>query len=93
MDDPITYFIVFDNVCTVPFFSLVFLKFWDSMKKCPPDLLWDLISDKLMHCCGFSVSFLWRDSAVLHLDGLHSSLKMGVLHPMFVLFILLAIVI
>ena len=39
-------FIKFDTVCTAPFVSVVFLKFWDPMKKCPPYLLRALISDK-----------------------------------------------
>ena len=44
-----------------------------------------------IHLCGLSVSFLWRDIIVLHLDGLRSSIKKGVLHPLFVLFILLSL--
>ena len=44
-DDPIIFFIVFDTVCTVPFF-LVFRKFWYPMKKCHPNLMRDFIYDK-----------------------------------------------
>ena len=41
-----------------------------------------------MHRCGVSVLCTLCDSIVLHLDGLHSSLKIGVLQTIFVLFLL-----
>ena len=44
-----------------------------------------------MCCCGFSVSCYWRDSVVFNLDGLPSSLKIGLLNPMFVFYLFLAL--
>ena len=42
-----------------------------------------------MRRCGLSVSYRWRDSVVLHMYGLNISLKIGVLNPLFVLFLLI----
>ena len=44
--DPITFFILFDNVCIAPFSSLVFLKFWDTINNFHNSLLCTLSSDK-----------------------------------------------
>ena len=43
--EPITFFILFDNVCTAPFPPLVFLKFWEPMKKCHYAFLRPFISN------------------------------------------------
>ena len=45
-DDLITFFFMFDNLCTLLFDSLYFLIFWYPMKKCTPALLRALSYDK-----------------------------------------------
>ena len=89
--DPITFFIMFDTVCTAPFISLVFWSFgtpWRSslLLWCGP---WVLII--IIYWCGLSVSCCWSDIVVLHLDEMYSSLKIGVLHPLLSCFFLLAL--
>ena len=44
--DYITWLIIFDTVCTAPFFSLVFLKLCEPTKKCPYDMMPELSFDK-----------------------------------------------
>ena len=44
-----------------------------------------------MRCYGFSVSCCWHDSIVLHLEELNISLKIVLLEPLFVLFLVLAL--
>ena len=38
-------FIMLGTVCTATFFSLLFVNFFDPMKKLPPGLMWSLSSD------------------------------------------------
>ena len=76
-----------NTVCTVPFVSLVFLKFWEPTKKSPPGLLQALSSDRwdvLLYI--LRIMLLVFYSVFFHLGWLHSSLNFGVLNPLFVLF-------
>ena len=90
-DDPITFYFMFVNLCTSPF---DYLFFWSFVIPWRSALLlcygpWVMIS--MMNCCVLSVSFIWLDSIFLHLGELYSSLRTGVLHPLFMLFLLLAL--
>ena len=44
--DTIAFFIVLDTVCSMPFVSLVFLKFWGPINKHLPDMIEALIPEK-----------------------------------------------
>ena len=85
----LSHFSLCFTVFTSPFVSLMFWSFRNPRRSAI--LIWygRWVMVSRIHLCGLSISSCWRDSIFFLLNGLHSSIRIGVMQPLFLFFFFL----